>query len=314
MDIVKTIKSISGIKAEEHKSAIEKYWQLVDDYIADQTNLQLMYQLLPDNEIKTNFLELKPRKKIDGLEILAIIKAYSEFKQTNDPEIIQKFKHELNFKTSELCYFIPQEIIQDEINRINKSKDVRINPISFFKLIEFHFQFKIINLVNLHFKMEAKKKSGKMYNYYHSKLWDKYRNFKSAMHGKGQIETILKYINYIDALESLTISGHTIQETWRIILDESKGETEKTIIREIVDSTFYYKCSKNKFYQQIFPLIKIILPDHSLLTEDEFLNNSLQSQAFNADYKRYQVNKIQKIISYKSKMSLLGSHIYCPPL
>ncbi|MCK6649051.1 MAG: hypothetical protein L6Q66_05315 [Bacteroidia bacterium] len=314
MDIVKTIKSSSRIKAEDHKSAIEKYWLLVDEYIAEQTNLLLMSQFEPDKDIKINFLELKLRKKIYGNDILAIINAYFEFRQENDIEIIQKFKDTFDFKKHELLYFIPREIIYDEITRINRSKDVRVNPTTFFKLIEFHFKYKIINLVLLHFKLETKKKSGKKYNNFHSNMYDKYRNFKNAMHGKGKDETILKYINSIYEFESYIIPGDTVQDTWRIILDEAKGETEKSIIKELIENAFYYKCSKNKFYQLIFPLIKIILPDHSLLSEDKFLKNSIQSQAFNANYKSYQVNKIRKIISYKKKLSLLGPDIYCPPL
>lgn len=53
--------------------------------------------------------------------------------------------------------------------------------------------------------------------------------------------------------------------------------------------------SQRKFYKDLFPILKLILPDHKLLSKEEFENT--MDEKYGGDYEVYKYNKVRKLLA-----------------
>ncbi|MCC6448841.1 MAG: hypothetical protein IT215_09190 [Chitinophagaceae bacterium] len=241
------------------------------------------------------FWESKIRKPKDSSEVLEIAFFYFILSYFANDEIKNEFKIRYGFTDYDNKYFISLKDIKHELDKINLSSDVRIQNIGFLKGLNYIFILKKFDLIQHHFDFTQKLKSGNIYSNTYSILYKFTRNYTNALKGNTSIYTGLKY------RKILPLENFEQYYKWLRIVESSRGNNEKTYLKDIINDNFYFKCSTSKFYQTIFDLLKLILPYEGMLSYDEFHLNKKQSEAYNADYKRYQYMKVKLILQNTKK-------------
>jgi hypothetical protein len=208
-----------------------------------------------------------------------------------DDEIIRKLK-ELRFSGKALKWFVNLEKITDEINRLEKIKGLYINPLMFLIGIESHlYNSFFISYVE---DFELSKTYNKSETNIISLEYDnriRRREYHKVKKQKAKMDDYEKLMNQLhDDFEELT--------------KEDNGYSNKTFSELAKGNTkSYYNClntfknqgiSKNKVYLELFPLLKMIMKDDKMLTEDEFIIS--KDEKYDAVYKKYKISHVKQII------------------
>lgn len=282
----------------DRKHVFYQIWKEIDDMILKSKaefmlnfeNNKNYFQYLENNFVNYKF-DLENRKK----NALTISAYYAELKYFPSEQIFEKLKI-LGFAKKDFIFFIPISNILNEMDSINCTESVKISYANTFKLLEIHFSLKIIDLVQKKLDMVGPKKSGTVYNEAHNLMFDFYRNFANNKNTpESKFWKNQKNQLFLELVENFNLDGKSNNETRKNVLYNFQGKTEKDIIKEIIDSCVYYKCGESEMYRTIFNFCKLILPDSSLLTEDEFME-SAHSASYDANYGRYQYIKLKSLL------------------
>lgn len=234
-----------------------------------------------------------------------IIFLYWQFALYPNPIILNRFE-KFGFLKKDLIWFIPINAIINELNLINESKTfVRILPTNTIRIIEFHLFFKIADTVLKWGKVEGKKRSGNSYNESHNNFVDMFRRkrnlkLKTTNNNKSDKHRLDPFLFNIIGEMSKDLGGEDKVEYF--LLNSLQGKTEKIDLRIIMEDCTYYSCSETKMYCELFSFYKLILPDGSLWSQDEFLS-SKESEGYEANYKLYQYNKLKRLLNSTSDKS-----------
>lgn len=281
---------------------LNEAWEKIDSVIVeDRISFFENYEMAKQQVsiLENKFIKKQQTYKSEDDKCFQLTSIYSALQFFPTTAIIEKF-NTIGFKKSELKFFIDIKQIIQEIDNINQSPNVRIKYESTIKLLKIHFTYKITDLVQKHFDLVGNKKSGAIYNEAHNSLFDFFRNFSNFQKYNTKFlendknKLFLEILNQANAVES---SDAVFRKN---ILDNTQGKTEKSILKEIIDFCVYYKCSEGELYRTIFGFYKIIMPDSSLLTYDEFYASD-QSVAYDGNYSRYQYLKLKSILKTSVK-------------
>jgi len=159
-----------------------------------------------------------------------------------------------------------------------------------------HFFYKFLDHILKKKNLIGKKKSGALYNNFHNQFYDLMRARKYA-EGKGSN----KYESSLNSAFKRIMNIEKSIDSSPMLFDSLQGKTEKNYIKKIIQDCSYNKGTKNEFYKTIFQFIHSVIPDSKLLSMDEFLSSKSHSQAYNADYSRYQYITVASMLRFSKK-------------
>ena len=120
------------------------------------------------------------------------------------------------------------------------------------------------------------------------------RDYNKKMQQTPKMDDFEKQMNKIfDRLETATLADKGFSN--KILRQSAKGNTSS--FYSLIDMFYCQGISQNKVYLELFPLLKLIMKDIELLSYEEFINN--KEQGYNADYIKYQIARIKKILQKK---------------
>ncbi len=281
---------------------LNEAWEKIDSVIKDDRilffenyeNAKKQVAFFENNLLNNKFNFENPKK--DYIKIIGYYCAL-QFFPTNDT--LNIFRN-LGFSKSDLKFFIPILSIAQEIENVNKSANVRLKFNTVMQLLKVHFEYKIIDIVQKHFDLVSKKKSGSIYNEAHNKLFDFFRNYSNYQKNNSKFLDNDKNLLFLEILNQSKDITSTEAHFRKELLDNAQGKTEKNILKSIFDLGTYYKCSEGELYRTVFNFFKLIMPDSSLLTEDEFYGSD-QSVSYDGSYSRYQYLKLKSILKTSVK-------------
>jgi hypothetical protein len=212
-----------------------------------------------------------------------------------DDEVIGKLKS-LKFSNLILKWFIPIDEILKELERLTKIDRLFffLNP--YFFAVQSHLQMKVlialiegfaINInynncdTNIVFKDFADRQRRRDYNKSKGQT-PKMDSFEKAMNG---LNNILER----QANDEVLVKKYLLQLT--------KGNTSGFYL--LIDDFIYAGKSRNRAYKELFPLLKMVLLDHELLSEDEFGALSNEASSYDGNYSKYKTERVKKILRKK---------------
>ncbi len=208
---------------------------------------------------------------------------------SENEEVKSKLK-EIGFVDSVLYWMTSPTPITSEIERLMKVKGLTIFPFAFFTAFDFHIQVKFKNEmfesfgyselkdgkeINLLYKDFAKRIERIEYN-------RKKKQLPKTNHFEAEMLAIIE--------ETEDIIGNS-KETKKLLLNGAKGNTSHCI--SLLSLFICDGISKNKAYQEIYPLLLLLKLDRELLTEEEFYNTK---DNYDCDFKAYQISRCKKIL------------------
>lgn len=212
-----------------------------------------------------------------------------------DEEVIMKFKS-LKFSNLILKWFIPLDKILLELERLTNIDGFFFLKYQYFFAVQAHLQTKaLIALIegfglntnynnsdtNIFFKDFAKRYERRYYNQ------------KKMQTPK--MDDFEKKMNYMfDRIEHLTNDQDLAKQN---VLQPIKGNTSAYYF--LLGDFIYDGKSKNKAYKELFPLLKLVLIEHELLSENEFGELPNESSTYNGDYSKYKTERVKKILHKK---------------
>ena len=211
-----------------------------------------------------------------------------------DEEVIQKLK-DYQFASHTLKWMVRIEEITYEINRLSAIEGLFFMPYSYLFAVEGHLSTKLrINFME-DFELSMR------YNNEDTNVvfvdFDKRirrRDYNKKMQQTPKMDAFEKQMNKIfDRLETATSADKGFSN--KILRQSAKGNTSS--FYSMIDMFYCEGISKNKVYLELFPLLKLIMKDIELLSYEGFINN--KEQGYNADYIKYQIARVKKILQKK---------------
>lgn len=211
-----------------------------------------------------------------------------------DDEVIQKLK-DYQFASHTLKWMVRIEEITYEINRLSEIEGLFFMPYAFLFAVEAHLSTKL--LINFIEDFELSKR----YNNEDTNIlfvdFDKRirkREYNKELNQTPKMNAFDKQMNNIfDRIETATFEYKGFSN--KILRQSAKGNT--SLFYTLIDMFYCEGISKNKVYLELFPLLKLIMKDFELLSYEEFINN--KEQGYNADYIKYQIARVKKILQKK---------------
>lgn len=211
-----------------------------------------------------------------------------------DEEILQKLK-DYQFASHTLKWMVRIEEITHEINRLTKIEGLFFMPYAFLFAVEAHLSTKLlINFIE-DFELSID------YNNEETNIlfvdFDKRirrREYNKKMNQTPKMDAFEKQMNKIfDRLETFTSVDEGFSN--KILRQSAKGNTAS--FYSILDMFYCQGISKNKIYLELFPLLKLVMKDVELLSYDQFIRT--KEEFYEADYTKYQIARVKKILQKK---------------
>ena len=212
-----------------------------------------------------------------------------------DDEVLNKLK-ELKFASHSLRWFVKSEDILKEIERLNNLKGLFFLPNPYLVAITSHLQVNFfITLIedfglntiynnadtNIVYEDNAKRYARRKYN--EEKMQTpKMDFFEKIMH------------SFYNIIERAIDNNKVLAK--KMVLQPLKGNT--SIYYTILDSFHCEGISKNKVYNQLFPLLQMILKEEDFLSEEEFGSTNMDSK-YDGDYSKYKIARVKKLLQKK---------------
>ena len=210
-----------------------------------------------------------------------------------DDEVMKKLK-ELKFSNNSLKWFVDYNDIINEINRLNEIKGLLIFPHAYLTAINNHLQIKFfINFIE-GFELNTKYNNADT-NILYKDYAERNRRFKYNEEKRQTPkmaffeEIMYNYYNHLEKKVGNRKKSHNM------ILRIYRGETSDFL--SILNIFQNEGISKNKVYNELFPLLKIIMKDVNFLSKEEYHNKI--DQFYEANYSKYKIARTKKILQKK---------------
>jgi hypothetical protein len=211
-----------------------------------------------------------------------------------DADIILRLK-ELKFGNDSLKWFVKLDDILKEIERLNNINGIFLLPNSFLFAINSHLQIKLLISIVEYFGLES--------NYNNSETNIIYKDFAERFRRieynnlKGQTPKMNWFESTMYNLLKFYENKYSIEKVLvkRMMLQTFKGNTSLFI--SSLDLFHNKGISRDRFYLELFPLLKMIMKDYELLTEEDFY--ATKDDKYEAKYSIYKISRIKKVLQKK---------------
>lgn len=216
---------------------------------------------------------------------------------SKDEEVISKLKS-CGFTYATLKWMIDINEIESEIRRLEKIEGLLIFPDSYLYSCIFYVSSKF-RLNALEYFIGNVSYNGIVTNKIHVDFTKRmrrrnYNQNNKLKPSKDEFENVMN--EQIDLLEKTIIEN-----------GEDKSKFLKSLLKLLhgncgsIYELFQFSSkgiSKNSFYFELFPLLKMIVKDKKLNSETEFFDNTAE-QVYNNDYRLYRISKVKDILNLK---------------
>lgn len=212
-----------------------------------------------------------------------------------DDEVLNKLR-ELKFANHSLRWFVKIEDILKEIERLNNLKGLFFLPNPYLFAITSHLQVKLFISLIEDFELISiynNSDTNIVYKDYAERYRRREYNEKKMQTPKMDFfEKIMN--NFYDIIEKTIDNDKVLAK--KMMLQPLKGNT--SIYYTILDSFHCEGISKNKVYKELFPLLKMIMKDYELLSEEEFATKDKDAN-YEANYSKYKISRTKKLLQKK---------------
>lgn len=216
---------------------------------------------------------------------------------SKDEEVISKLQS-CGFTFATLKWMIDINEIESEIRRLEKIEGLLIFPHAYLYSCIFYVSSKF-RLNALEYFLGNVSYNGLVTNKIHVDFTKRmrrrnYNQNNKLKPSKNEFENVMN--EQIDLLEKTIIEN-----------GEDKSKFLKSLLKLLhgncgsIYELFQFSTkgiSKNSFYFELFPLLKIIVKDKKLKSETEFFDNTAE-QVYNNDYRLYKISKVKDILNLK---------------
>lgn len=215
----------------------------------------------------------------------------------NDNEIKMKLK-KYGFIDATLKWMINIDEVEDEIRRLEQIDGLLIFP--------HNYLFNCITFVQTNFQVETfdsfignivynGKETNKIYVDLINRIRRRnYKGIKNSKHYKSEFESLMN--EQLDFFEKLSIEfGFEKTAFLNLFLKLSVGNSGYFKELFLFVNT---AISKNKVYIELFPLLKLILKNKILLSENDFYECTTET-IYNNNYNLYRISKVRDIFKLK---------------
>ena len=272
------------------------------DYSNFENYLEQLYRnskLLKNNFIKTNIQSLIENPSNNDISTFLLqFKPYLDYLMFfDDDDVISKLR-ELRFANNVLKWIIRIEDIEHEIQLLIETDGFIFSPELYL--------FASIEYIGLKLKIELLEGFGLVVNYNNTetntlfldlsnRIRRRYYNRKNNPEFiNSEYETLMNEQLNISEKKSIEL-GYKKNVIVNNVLKMAKGNTK--IFTDLLEFRLD-GLSKNEAYCMLFPLLKLIMKDVTLLDEDEFHNNG-KNKSYDDNYRFYKYRKVQKLLLKK---------------
>jgi hypothetical protein len=150
--------------------------------------------------------------------------------------------------------------------------------------------------------MVGKKRSGGIYNNLHNSLFDYYkRKSYSEKNEKKLLNELDKELNKVFNQPDFIHLGP--QNLNSEVLSSVQGKTEKNTLGLMLEGCIHWSCSERHLYIALFDFFKMLMPDITLLSEQEFIDDK-NSGRYDGNYRTYKFMTLKKILTSTSTKQL----------
>lgn len=212
-----------------------------------------------------------------------------------DEEVIIKLK-EMKFANHSLKWFVNIEDILVEIERLNNIEGLFLLPNTYLFAVNSHLQVKLFVSIIEGFELNTFYNNSET-NLLFKDISERYRR-KDYNDKKGQTPKLKGFesniYNMLNWLENKC--NHDKAFVRKMMLQTFNGNSS---IHITLFQLFYNEgISKDRVYYELFPLLKIIMKDYELLSEEEFISSGKDNK-YEANYSRYKIARTKKILQKK---------------
>lgn len=212
-----------------------------------------------------------------------------------DEEVIDKL-NQLGFANHSLKWFVKLDDILREIERLSGIDGLFFFPYSFLFAVQSHLQTKFFITLIEDFELNETYNNADT-NIIYKDLAERFRRreYNEKKKQTPKMDFFEKIMNNLyNRIERDT--GNDKLLTKQIMLQPLKGNT--SIFYSILNSFYSEGISRNKVYNELFPVLKMIMKDHEFLSEEEF---GTKNKDFNyeADYSKYKIARTKKLLQKK---------------
>jgi hypothetical protein len=222
-----------------------------------------------------------------------------------DEDIIQKLR-EYKFSNSTLKWFVNLEDILSELDRLSKIDGLFFLPNAWLFAIQSHLENKVFISLIESFELDSiynNKETNIIFEDYSKRYRRREYNEQKGQTPKSNwFERVMN--KKLDALESAVEDNKGLAKN--IVLKLAQSDT--SLFLEILNGFHVEGIPKNKVYFELFPLLKLILKDKNILSEEEFSQD--ENAPYDADYIKYKIAKVRKIL-LKKQSNFLRNNVKC---
>jgi hypothetical protein len=211
-----------------------------------------------------------------------------------DFDLLQKLK-QYRFSNSTLKWFVNLEDVLFELDRLSKVDGLFFLPNSWLFAVQSHLESKVFVSIIESFELDSiynNKETNILFEDFSKRFRRREYNEQKGQTPKSNwFEKIMN--KQIDLLENAT--GNNKDLVKNMYLKYAQADT--SLFLENLNTFHVEGIPKNKVYLELFPLLKLILKDRKLLSEDEFLQE--ENVPYDADYSKYKIARVRKILLKK---------------
>jgi hypothetical protein len=211
-----------------------------------------------------------------------------------DEEVLLKLR-ELKFSNHTLKWMVNLEDITDEINRLSKIDGLLIMPNSILTAASIYLSIKfLINSIE-DFELTVNynnEDTNFIFVDFDKRIRRREYSLKKMQTPKMNPYEQLMNISF-DKLEQETGGDNDFAK--KFLRQSAKGNLS---FSDLIDGHYHYQgISRNKFYLEFFPLLKMIIKDKEMFSYEEYI--SRKEKYYDADYSKYQIARVIKILKKK---------------
>jgi hypothetical protein len=248
--------------------------------LAKNTLLTKSFHSFPDNATEDDKAEY----------ILQFIPLLSELVMFPDEEIFEKLK-KLKFGTLTFKWFVSIEDILSELNRLKSIKGLFFLQNSHFTFIRYHLETSIqtsmiegFELNIIYNKVETNILQKGFSNEYNRRLYNQ---------KKKQIPKMSRYQEYVsDMINKMEMATNNKKIAKDLMMQPMRGNT--AYYYSMLSDFLCDGISQRKAFEEMFPLVKLIMKNERFLSEDEFMEK--KDVGYLGVYKDYKISRVKKIL------------------
>lgn len=208
-----------------------------------------------------------------------------------DDAVLKKLR-ELSFAKHSLKWFVKLQDITNEIDRLSKIDGLYFLPNTYLFAVSSHLSHKFYISSLEGFDMSANYNNSET-NIIFKNYAERYRrreyNEKRGQTPKMDYFEMMMH-HQIDMIEKATDSDKGFAK--RMMLKSAKGNT--SFFYTLLNDFYCTGNSKNKIYLELFPLLKLIMKETDLLSNEEYFKE--KDEKYDADYSKYKIARVKKIL------------------